>query len=71
MIKIIQSLQIYTNHSSKRIWKSKRNVEQTLGQNIKSDSKSFYAYVRNKQNVRDKVGEYCCEYNNSGSVRGR
>ena len=25
-------------------------------QNIKSDSKSFYAYVRSKQNVRDKVG---------------
>ena len=23
---------------------------------IKSDSKSFYAYVRSKQNVRDKVG---------------
>ena len=27
-----------------------------LAQNIKSDSNSFYAYVRSKQNVRDKVG---------------
>ena len=25
-------------------------------EHIKSDSKSFYAYVRSKQNVRDKVG---------------
>ena len=36
--------------------KSKRNVELKLAQNIKSESKSFYAYVRSKQNVRDKVG---------------
>ena len=27
-----------------------------MAQNIKSDNKSFYAYVRSKQNVRDKVG---------------
>ena len=27
-----------------------------IAQHIKSDSKSFYAYVRSKQNVRDKVG---------------
>ena len=36
--------------------KSKRNFEHKLAQNIKSDSKSFYAYVRSKQNVRYKVG---------------
>ena len=36
--------------------KSKRNCELKSAQNIKSDSKSFYAYVRSKQNVRDKVG---------------
>ena len=36
--------------------KSKRNFEHKLAQNTKSDSKSFYAYVRSKQNVRDKVG---------------
>ena len=36
--------------------KSKRNCEHKLAQHIKSDSKSFYAYVRSKQNVRDKVG---------------
>ncbi len=39
-----------------RIRKSKRNFELELAQNIKSNSKSFYAYVRSKQNVRDKVG---------------
>ena len=36
--------------------KAKRNFEHKLAQNIKSDSKSFYAYARSKQNVRDKVG---------------
>ena len=39
-----------------KLEKSERNFEQKLAQNIKSDSKSFYAYVRSKQNVRDKVG---------------
>ncbi len=40
------------------VQKSKRNFEHKLAQNIKSDSTttSFYAYVRSKQNVRDKVG---------------
>ena len=33
--------------------------------NIKNDSKSFYAYVRNKQKVRDKVGPL---ENNSGNI---
>ena len=36
--------------------KSKRNFEHKLAHHIKSDSKSFYAYVRSKHNVRDKVG---------------
>ena len=38
--------------------KLERIFEHKLAQNIKSDSrpKSFYAYVRSKQNVRDKVG---------------
>ena len=30
--------------------------EKKLAGNIKNDSKSFYAYVRSKQKVRDKVG---------------
>ena len=42
------------NAATNEVRKSKRNFEHT--QNIKSDSKSFYAYVRSKQNVRDKVG---------------
>ena len=44
------------NAATNKVRKSKRNVELKLAQNIKSDSKSFYAYVRSKQNVRDKVG---------------
>ena len=47
-----QALQAATNE----VRKSRRNFEHKLAQNIKSDSKSFYAYVRSKQNVRDKVG---------------
>ena len=44
------------NAAANEVRKSKRNFEHKLAQNIKSDSKSFYAYVRSKQNVRDKVG---------------
>ena len=44
------------NAATNEVRKSKRNVELKLAQNIKSDSKSFYAYVRSKQIVRDKVG---------------
>ena len=44
------------NAATNEVRKSKRNVEHKLAQNIKSDSKRFYAYVRSKQNVRDRVG---------------
>ena len=45
------------NAATKEVRKSKRNVLPKLAQNIKSDSsRSVYAYVRSKQNVRDKVG---------------
>ena len=44
------------NAATNEVRKSKRNFELKLAQNIKSDTKSFYAYVRSKQNVRDKVG---------------
>ena len=44
------------NAATNEVRKSKRNFEHKLAQNIKSDSKCFYAYVRSKQNVRDKVG---------------
>ena len=44
------------NAATNEVRKSKRNCEHKLAQNIKSESKSFYAYVRSKQNVRDKVG---------------
>ena len=44
------------NAATNEVRNSKRNVELKLAQNIKSDTKSFYAYVRSTQNVRDKVG---------------
>ena len=44
------------NAATNEVRKSKRNVEHKLAQHLKSDSKSFYAYIRSKQNVRDKVG---------------
>ena len=44
------------NAATKEIRQSKRSYEQQLTCNIKHDSKSFYAYIRSKQNVRDKVG---------------
>ena len=44
------------NAATDEVRKSKRNFELKLAQNIKSDSKSFYSYVRSKHNVRDKVG---------------
>ena len=35
---------------------AKRNFEQKLGQNVKVDNKSFFAYVRSKQRTVEKVG---------------
>ena len=44
------------NQATAKIRNSKRSYEQKLAFNIKHDSKSFYAYVRSKQKVQDKVG---------------
>ena len=44
------------NAATTEIRQSIRSYEQKLACNIKNDSKSFYAYVRSKQNVQDKVG---------------
>ena len=54
------------NAATNEVRKSKRNFEHKLAQNIKSDSKSFYAYVRSKQNVRDKVGPL---KDNAGNIK--
>ena len=53
------------NLATTEIRKSKRNFEKKLADNITNDSKSFYAYVRSKQKVRDKVGPL---ENNSGHI---
>ena len=44
------------NAAMTEIRQSKRSYEQKLACNIKRDSKSFYVYIRSKQNIRDKVG---------------
>ena len=44
------------NQATAEIKIYKRSYEQKIAFNIKYDSKSFYAYVRNKQKVQDKVG---------------
>ena len=44
------------NQATAEIRHSKRSYEQKIAFNIKHDSKSFYAYVRSKQKVQDKVG---------------
>ena len=43
------------NLATTEIRKSKRTFDKKLAGNIKNDSKSFYAYVKSKQKVRDKV----------------
>ena len=61
----------YANHkealnlATTEIIKSKRTFEKKLAGNIKNYSKSFYAYVRSKQKVRDKVGPL---ENNTGHI---
>ena len=44
------------NAATTEIRQSKRSYEQKLACNINNYSKSFYAYVRSKQYVQDKVG---------------
>ena len=53
------------NLATTEIRKSKRTFEKKLAGNTKNDSKSFYADVRSKQKVRDKVGPL---ENNSGNI---
>ena len=53
------------NAATNEVRKAKRKFEHKLAQHIKSDSKSVYAYVRSKQNVRDKVGP---REDNSGNI---
>ena len=44
------------NATTKEIRSSKRTFEQKLATNIKQDSKSFFAYIRSKQRVKDSIG---------------
>ena len=60
-MQIIEALKLATTE----IRKSKRTFEKKLAGNIRKYSKSFYAYIRSKQKVRDKVGPL---ENNSGNI---
>ena len=44
------------NIATREVRKAKRNFEEKLASNIKTDVKSFYAYTRSKLKVKDKVG---------------
>ena len=56
----------YTNYKEAlNLATTERTFEQKLAGKIKNDSKTFYAYVRSKQKVRDKVGPL---ENNSGNI---
>ena len=46
------------NAATNEVSKSNRNFELKLAHNIKSDSKSFYAYVRSQQNNRVKLDHW-------------
>ena len=58
------------NSATNEVRKYKRNFEHKLAQHIKSDSKSFYAYVRRKQNIRYRVGplEYSHHHHQQSDV---
>ena len=43
-------------HVKQLIKDSVQRFEQKLGDNIKHDSKSFYKYVKSKQQVKDSIG---------------
>ena len=44
------------NRATRECRRSKLNFEKMLASNIKSDSKSFYSYVRSKSNSKESVG---------------
>ena len=46
----------YQNRAVAEIRKAKKSFEKQLSVNIKSDPKSFYAYVRSKSKTKTKVG---------------
>ena len=52
----MKTIQITEALNAAEIRQSKRSYEQKLACSIKNGSKSFYAYVKSKQNVQDKVG---------------
>ena len=53
--------------------KKLKAMNKKIAFNIKHDSKSFYAYVRSKQKVQDKVGQLKGSdgNNNRGILNGR
>ncbi len=56
--------------ATNEVRKSKRNCEHKLSQNINSDSKSLYAYVRCKQNNGRNGRFFCSNVRNKGGTYG-
>ena len=54
--KLYQNSKIKLRESVKENRKAKRDYEERLAENIKSDSKSFYSYVNSKWRTKVKVG---------------
>ena len=54
--KNLEHYKLCQREAKREIKTAKRDFEKKLAQNIKEDSKSFYAYVRSKQKVKDTVG---------------
>ena len=68
MNKTLENLDKYKGKLRKSrtaIRRGKRMFENKLVANVKSDSKSFYAYVRSKQRTTDRVGPLV---DNAGNV---
>ena len=59
ILKTDESYRQYThklNNANRANKTAQQNFEKKLAENIKNNSKSFYAYIRNKQRTKDKVG---------------
>ena len=56
--------------ANKEYKKAKKHFEQKLAKDIKTNPKSFYAYVRSKSKVKDKVGPLKNIEGHNDGVRG-
>ena len=50
------------------MWRAKRSFEKKLTNNIDTDRKSFYAYVRNHYQTRPSIGPLINDHNETITV---